>query len=108
MGTFSDRVRKMFNPNKQKQIDFNRQHGLNDGAKIISMDHMHAPHNAYFIRLTDNHNAFVKFKDGEYFIAENPEMAALFTLENGTNFINETKDQISNVELVRLDQLIKK
>lgn len=28
MGKFSDRIRKVFNPNKQKQIEFNRQYGI--------------------------------------------------------------------------------
>jgi len=107
MGKFSDRIRKVINPAKAKLVEFNRQHGLHDDARMIPLEQMEKPHDAYFIRLTDNHNAFVKFKDGEYFVQENPEFSCLWDLKTGTEFIKSAVNA-DNLELVRLDQVIKK
>jgi hypothetical protein len=106
MGRFSDRVRKIVNPNRQKQIEFNRSVGLNDDARIIPMEQMQNPHNAYFIRLKDNPDSFVKFRNGEYFYEPNHKMACLCTLETGQKFIDHCTHP--ELELVRLDQIIKK
>lgn len=105
MGKFTDHVRRLINPVKQRQIDWNRQHGLKDNARFVTIDKMRKPHDAYFIRLTDDHTAFVKFKDGNYFIDKGSDMACLFDLNNGTAFIESVK--ANNLELVRLSEIIK-
>lgn len=103
MGKFTDNIRRVFNPNKQKQIDFNRQHGLKDNARIIPMEQMQKPHDAYFIRLIDRPDQFVKFKDGSYWTGDGPEMACLWDWQTGQNFIKEAG---SNYEMVRMDQIL--
>jgi hypothetical protein len=105
MGKFSDRVRAIINPAKQKLIEFNRRHGLNDDARIIPQSQMRKPHDAYFIRLVDNPDSYVKFKDGAYFYAPMPEMACLWDWKTGNEFIKNVESP--KLEMVRLDQVIK-
>lgn len=95
MSKFTDKLRRAFNPKLQAQIDLNRSVGLKDNARMITLDQMEKPHDAYFIRLTNDHNAFVKFKDGR-------------TLATGEQFIKEVSDKYGNLELARLDQVLKK
>lgn len=107
MGKFTDRMRKVFNPTKAKQVEFNRSVGLNDDAKVITLDQMQNPHDAYFIRCTDRPNHFVKFQGGEYFRAEGPEMSCMWTLKTGQKFIDSIEGE-ANLELVRMDVIIGK
>lgn len=107
MGKFTDRMRKIFNPVKAKQVEFNRSVGLNDDAQITTIDKLHNPHDAYFIRSTDRPDLFVKFQNGEYFIAEGSAMSCLWTLKAGQRFIDEYQNQ-HPVELVRMDVIIGK
>ena len=108
MSKFRDKLRRAFNPKLQDQIELNRSVGLKDNARMITLDQMDKLYDAYFIRLTDNHNAFIKFKDGNYWVGEGMEMSCMWTLATGEQFIKEVADKYSNLELVRLDQIIKK
>lgn len=105
MGKFSDRVKKIMTMSERERIEFNRSVGLDDDARIVSLEQMRNPHNAYFIRVKETPNSFVKFKDGEYFFEPNHEMACLWTLETGQKFVDNCVHPA--LELVRLDQIIK-
>lgn len=106
MGRFSDRVREIIKMNKNERVEFNRSVGLNDDAKIIPVEQMQDPLDAYFLKVKGLPNSFVKYRDGDYHFEPNPEMACLFTRENGQKFIDNTLHPA--LELVPMDHIVKK
>lgn len=106
MGRFSDRVKKILKMSDRERIEFNRSVGLNDDARIITIDKMQNPENAYFIKVKGLPNSFVKYRNGDYHYEPNHEMACLFTRETGQKFIDNTLAPA--LELVPLNEIIKK
>jgi hypothetical protein len=73
---------------------------MNLNLNVISKD-------AFFIRLTDKVDCFVHptKEQGAYVIAKNLEGAAIFTRQNGEEFIKYTG--ADNLELIPVGKLVK-